>query len=186
MTKFRRQNADDGVKVVIGPNFVADDGGIAAKNAAPQTITDHHRIGEAISRVALVKKTAELRPGAQQAEVVRAHTQKLNALRAFTAGQVGRRWPYNADSIKNPSAVAQVFILGLRKGDAFGADARQVSVDLDQLSGIVKWKRTQQHRIDDAEDRSISSDSDGEGEQGNGSHRPGLQHPTKSKTDIQI
>src|SRR5215470_15482739 len=109
MTKFGRQDTDDRIKVIIGPNFVANDGGIAAKNAAPETITDHHRIGKAIGGVALVKKTAELRAGAQQLKVVRAHTQKLNALRTFATGQVGRRRPHNADSIKNPGAVAQVF-----------------------------------------------------------------------------
>ena len=65
-------------------------------------------------------------------------------------GQVGERG----------CLLPQVLEVGVREGTVTARRGRPLHVDPDQLAGPVDRQRFQQHRVDDAEDRSVGPDAE--------------------------
>ena len=85
----RRRDADDFIRLAVQPHALADDVRIGCESPGPQSVSEHDAMMLARLRLALRKRAAHDRPGAQQLKESRRHKKRGNLLGDVDAGQVG-------------------------------------------------------------------------------------------------
>src|ERR1700677_2523471 len=58
MVKLRRNNANDGIEVVVEPHTAPEDGRITSKLLVPEAVTDHHGLCKSVGGVSRIKQAA--------------------------------------------------------------------------------------------------------------------------------
>src|SRR5580693_3237524 len=93
VAEVRRHDGDDGVGIIVEANFLADDVGISAKLAAPETVAEDYRVEESGDGFRLGVDAAKTRLCTEQREIVRAGGESFDAFRAIAAAQIGADGP---------------------------------------------------------------------------------------------
>ena len=90
MAESWRENADNGVGIIVQLYLSPENSRISAKRAGPQTVADDRRFRETRRFVARTKHPSDVRGSAEHGKIVRTHLQQFEALRTLCACQVCR------------------------------------------------------------------------------------------------
>ena len=90
MAESGRENADNGVGIIVELYLSPQNSRISAKPAGPQTVADYRRFRETRRFVARTKHPSDVRGSAEHGKIVRTHLQQFEMLRTLSAGQVCR------------------------------------------------------------------------------------------------
>ena len=155
----RRHDADDDDRIAVEQRRLADDRRVAPEGARPQRLGDHRRPLGAVRVVAGFERAAGDRRHAQQREDVGRDDGHRNRRRLAVAGQRdgGRRVP--GDVLHGAGLRAPVEDVEVGAVVGLVADG---GVDGDEARRVGEGQRLQQHAVDDAEDRGVGADAEGQ------------------------
>ena len=156
----RRHHADDGVRLVVEPDGLANRIQPRAEALPPESIADHRDAGRTGLFVSSGKTPSECGLDVEHVEEVHVDNRARDALGAIEPGE------------REPGLTE-----GGQPGEAVVADApvekvgrRRVTValsclpvrvrDQHEIVGAREGQRPQQHGVDDAEDRGVGADAD--------------------------
>src|ERR1700733_2033700 len=88
VAEIRRHDGDDGVGIVVEPNFLAEDVGVGAEFAAPEAIAEDYCVEESRNGLRLGVHASEARLCAEQREIVGAGGESFDALGAIAAAEI--------------------------------------------------------------------------------------------------
>jgi len=161
--KLRRQHADDVVQVGVEPNASVENAGIGAELAPPHRVADDHFACEARRSIVGRKLSAQLRRDAQQCEVVWRDADQAHPRRRGRPREIVFIEPRGRDVLEDARPL-EVEPLRLRHADVVRSDAFEIVLDAHQLFGVRIGQRSQQRRVDDAENRGRCTDAERERE----------------------
>ena len=124
--KLRRENANDGIEVVVQSHSSADDRPRTAEFLVPKGIADHRSFSKPIRSIAEIDQSAQLRTRVQDAEVIRTYGKKLQPFRAISAGQITGIPPHNGHRREDAGAITKIIELGNREADIPSAELAKV------------------------------------------------------------
>src|SRR5258708_23342249 len=87
MAESGRENADDGVGIIVELYLSPQNSRISAKPAGPETVADYCRFRETRRFVARTKHPSDVRVRAEHGKIVRTHLQQFQTLRTPSARQ---------------------------------------------------------------------------------------------------
>src|SRR5581483_5429141 len=90
MAESGRENADNGVGIIVQLYLSPEHSRIPAKRAGPQTVADDRRLRETWRFVARTKHPSDVRGRAEHGKIVGTHLHQFEALRILCACQVCR------------------------------------------------------------------------------------------------
>jgi len=157
MLKTFRRHANDGVLLVTERDRLANDVLIAGELFLPESIAQDRHQRRAESILIGCEIPTERRPRAHHAEVIRRDQPPRQTLRLTSAGQ--RRLPAARERHRLERLAARAPVQKVRVRDH---PRRNLLVPLrhpDQPVGVFERQRTEQHCIDDAEDRGVRANA---------------------------
>ncbi len=167
-------DADHGVRLAVEGQPPADDPGVGAEAALPEAVGEHHDVPGTRPVLLRAEAPPEGRRPAQDPEEPGRDLRALDPL-GLDAGrgqaQVGAGEGGHAG--ERTALRPPVREVGRRGGEAREA-GRGVAVDQQrQAVGVRIGQRPQQDAVDDAEDRRVGADPQGQGDEGGGGQRRG-------------
>jgi len=163
----RRHHADDDDGTAVELERPAEHVRRAAEAALPQIVADDRDRGRAGLVIVGAERAAERRRHAQRVEHVRAQHLGVEPDGLAAARQNHRQVPEGADASHLRRLFAQVGIVQDRQRDGVGKIRRALAQDHDP-AGIGERQRTQQHGVDDGEDRRRRADAERQRHDGDG------------------
>ena len=153
-------------RLVIEARALTDDVAPAAESLAPQRVADH---GDARSAVHLVRggeRTAKHRLHAEHVEEVRVDHRSRQPVRLIGGRERDARRAKAGET--GEAVMARAPVEKVRRVGAVETLSRQAigAADQDEIAGARKRQRTQQHRVDHAEDGGVRADADGDRQDG--------------------
>src|SRR4029077_4949287 len=150
-----RQDADHRVRFVVHAENFGDDGGVAAETTQPVFVTqqeDGRRVLLFIFRGEVASKE---RLGAENIEEIPGHYAGLDLLRLGSAEQNELHVVILDDGIE--AAILRSIVVEFGNGDALSsrAIAEKALAQHQDPFAILVGQRLEQHRVDDAKDRSV-------------------------------
>ncbi len=159
-----RHDADDGVQVVVEPDFAADNRAIGVETPSPQLVAQHDDVRTAEAVVQGREVPPDDRHDAEHLKVVRADALSLEPLGAIHAGDRRPPGPEDRDYLERPRPLAEFAVQ--REG---AIAARSIAVEFQDRHDPIGARIRQRHeedRIDGAEDGGGTADADREREHG--------------------
>jgi hypothetical protein len=157
----RRHHADDREWPIVHRDHTSDGRRIAAEPAAPEAVAQDRRLPGGGRVFGGGEVTPDRRLHAERPEEVPGHAHPADPFR-FAVGQQ-RRTP-GADERHVFERMAAVAPVEERQvTDVAGRAGRPPLADRDEAIGIRVRQRTEQHRVEDAEDRRVRADAERQG-----------------------
>jgi hypothetical protein len=166
--KIARHDANDFMSRIVQDHGAADGLRRRAETPLPQPVADHHEAGS-LGVLRLRKDTPMQRLGAQHIPEIAGDLARRQFLRLAVVGKnrVGRLG--GGDVREDRVVLPPLMPFGRRGKELPRAGLTRVVVpDHDEPVGVGKRERTDEHRIDGAEDGRVGPDAEGEGEHGHG------------------
>ena len=151
----------------------------------PQVVADDGR-GSADARALLFgQEEAPARgPDAEHVEVVGAREHPARALGLALSAQVERREAVGGESVEGLCVVAEVQVVGVRDlREAVAVRRRAAHVDEPRLVAHAR-QRPQERRVDEAEDRRVRADADGQRHDGHQREARTLQQRPRAEAHV--
>ncbi len=172
--KIFRHHTDDGVHVAAERNRLTENLLVAVELFHPQVVTQHHDKRRTVFVVFIRDETSALGSHAECFKEPARHLSNLK-LNRFTAARVGQRLHNHAT--KPAERLALRFNIG-------EVGRRLVRSERDQSRRIVVGQRSQQHGIDDTEDRSVHSNAKTDGDNSHSRERRTLRETAETIPDV--
>src|SRR5579864_4422554 len=150
MAEPGRENADNGVGIIVELHPSPQNSGISAEPSGPQTIADHDRFGETLRFVTRTKHSPDVRGSAKHGKVVGTDKLGFETLRTLGTGQISLGWGSHAYLVKDADPCSEIVQFWNRKPSILRPHPPIVGHDLHQPVRVRKRKRTQQNRVHDA------------------------------------
>ncbi len=161
--KGGRHHTDDGVRLAVERERAADGVGRAAEMALPESGAEHHDMAAPRRVLFREEHAAEKRLGANGLEEPVAHGAGDDGFRAAAAGQRERTESIQRHAIEEARVALPVVEIrgGHREARHPGKRRLRRHVkDAHQPIRLVERQRSQQHRVDDAEDGGVGADAE--------------------------
>ena len=178
-----RHHADDRVRIGIHAYVAAEHIRIAAEFTLPNAVADHDWIAESFLRILRSVDAPDCRLRAEKLEIFRAGGHQLDAIRMIAADERRADRPEHADLIEHAGAIAQIVKFRYGHAGVFRVRAIEIVKYADELFRMLKWKRTQQHCIDDGKNGGIRADA--ERQRKYGDNREPAAAPKRSQRVLQ-
>ena len=187
--EVRRHDADDRVvRPLIGrehprprqSQILAEDVGITVKLSRPKRVADHHHARPVVPIVVGAETAPHDRRDAQHAEVVRRHALAAHHHHVGARSQSGEVGPDASQIGKDVVGFEHIAVVAVRQA----IDARILQVDVPQFRRRADVRRPEQHRIDQAEDRRVDADPDGQHEDGDDGEAWGLAEGAEGVAEV--
>ena len=140
----------------------------AAELPLPVPVAQHHAFRRARRIVGGVEAAAEHRLHAQRRQDRVADHQRIHLLGLAAAGDRDRRGVPEADVLEDAVLLAVGEVSGRPLVQQRDVHARRLMPHADQPLGLVERQGLEQDRVDDAEDRGVGPDADGQRHDGDG------------------
>ncbi len=179
-----RRHADDCEGFAIEPDRLPIQARSVAKAPPPQRVAQHHNTVIAVNALFAREPAPLRRIDAEQREEIRIHPCADHPLRLFIAGDVVITRAVSREMREALIALLPFAVIGHR-GAYISRAARHIHRQQPrQLFRFRIWQRTQQHGIDDAEDRRVRADAQRQREDGNQGESGILQQHSRAVTKI--
>jgi len=164
MAKAGGHHADHHEGVVVQEEFPPDHVAIRIELALPVPMTEYDGLGNAGPGIGGLERAAEFGAHAQQLEVVDIHGKGFGTHRPVRAGEVAVHGPDEGDGLEHPCAIAEIFVF--RNGHTHVGDVQSAEIGSQAHQPVRLRKRqwAKQHCVQNAEDRGIRADAQGEGD----------------------
>jgi hypothetical protein len=181
----RFEDADHGCSAWTEPDRLADHCGITAGHRRPETVRqDRHARGLG-TLIGGVQQAAVQRPKPHDLEKRSVDDTRLHDARLLAEPdqcELGRGKV--AECADRPDARREIADLGHREGEVLGVDAEGGLADVDEPIRVPVDERTQQHAPDDAEDRGVGADAQGECHDHGAGQALGTDEGAQGKPDV--
>src|SRR5215213_5278249 len=172
--KFFRHDTDDGVHVAAERNRFTENLLVAVELLHPQIVTKHHYKRRAVLVVFSRDETSALRSYAKRFKEPAGHLSNLELNRFITAGVSQRLHDHATEPAERFTLRFNVSEIG----------RRLVVPETDQSRRIVVRQWSQQHGINDTEDRGVHSNAKGDGDNSHSGERRTLRETAETVADI--
>ncbi len=160
------------MRLAVEHDRAADDRAVAVEAPLPERVAEDGRFRRARRVVARLQRAAGDRPYAEHVEEPIGDRRRRQALGLGAAGQRRRARVVNRDGVRGPVLLAprEEVGVGQREDPAFLAH----DAHLHEAIGVPERERSQQHGVDDREDRGRRADAERERQNRDGREaRPG-------------
>ena len=103
MAESGRENADNGVGIIVELNLSPENSRLSAKPAGPQTVADYCRFRETRRFVARTEHPPDVCGNTEHGKIVRTHLQQFETFRTLSAGQACRATLDTTPWLKTPA-----------------------------------------------------------------------------------
>ena len=180
-----RENTLDRVVDTVQPDVPADGRGVAAKLATPEIVRQEGLALLPFFAVRFGEELAVQRHGPNQPEERRRRAHGANPLGSRGLGANRHVLPsIQRLLVERRHLPEPIEVVGHRGVRARRAGVRITVVNVDNPLRIGDRKGLEQHRPDDAEDRGVRADSDGEGQQSGGGKGSVLDEKAERETNV--
>jgi hypothetical protein len=161
-----RHHADHGERLAVEHELLVEHVRVAGEAACPEPVAQQRDALRAHLVLRGREGPPQLRLDAQRGEYPRGHLAPVQPLRLIGAGEHAGLPAKGDDSIEDFVLIAQILEVLHRK--AHVVDFFPPLRDEDQVLPFGVRKRLEQHAVDDAENRRVRPDAQGEGQHGQG------------------
>jgi len=160
---YRRfQNADNGCRARAEPDGPAEHGRIALERVRPEAVGEDGRARGARAVVARIEQPTEDRVQSHHLEIRAADDPGAHHTRLSEADHREADRREVAERAERLDALAQILDLRHRERGVLDADAARALPDVDEARLVAVDERTQEDAADDAEDRGVRADAEGQ------------------------
>ena len=168
-----RHDADDDPWKAVDRDLRSHDRRVAAEASLQQIVADDDRRSLPWDILLLSERAAEERRHAEDGEKRIARSDQSHSFRFAAAGDRGFTARVRSEAVQRPHAALVVEEVGLRREPVRGL----VSEGEESLRVRI-WQRMKQDAADDAEDRRVRADAEGEGGEDDDRERRTSKQPT--------
>ena len=160
-----RHHAGDGERLTVKIDRAPNNLGIPVEGAVPQAIADHHQRRRARFIFIFAESAADLRRQPDHVEKVRGHKSDRYSLRfaASNAAEIARLQAGEREVLERGAVAPPIDVI--RQGDG-GVCSVDDLIKINKALRLRIRERTQEHRVDHAEDRGVRADAEREREHG--------------------
>ena len=160
-----RHHADDGERLTVEENRLADGIGIGGEVMLPEVVGDDRNVLPFAGVVGGYEVSANFGSDAEHTEIVGARGHSLDVNGGVADGEIVADFGDAGDVLERRGEGAEAAEFG--GGQAHLAGLVFVGLgELDDAVGLREWKRSEENAVDDGEDGGVGSDAESEGEDG--------------------
>jgi hypothetical protein len=155
-------HANNGRLATVGPDYLADNAGVAAEPCLPRVVSQQHHVRRTGLAVLRREGSADQRLLAEEREHLGRHECAVESFRPVDAADVDGADEIASDVDKGLLLCTVILVVVLREAYTLLSFGQVRATDGDELIRILEWQATQDCSVHDAEHHGSEPDAKGE------------------------